>query len=251
MKVIDIAKIIEDFAPKNYAVEYDNIGLNIGDVSQEVSGILVAVDVTKDAIIYAIKNNCNMIISHHPSIFYPIKNIVAGNMLSDLILLLAKNNISAYSAHTNMDDAPNGLNKTLADKLGFFNTEVLLKDGSGVKGDIAPVCVSDLKNKLKAVIDNENIKIYGKADKIIKKVGIISGNGGKINEIAYMGLDCYITAEVKHSTSLEFMHTDTCIIEYSHYHSEKLFIDIVYKLLKETNKLDVKVLKFIDDNFNL
>ncbi len=126
MLVSDIIKILEEFAPLSLQESYDNSGLLIGSKNSTISGILLTIDITEDVVNEAIENNCNLIISHHPLIFKPIKRIINANETERCIVKLIKNDISVYAAHTNFDNVIEGVNAKIADKLGLRNRSVLL-----------------------------------------------------------------------------------------------------------------------------
>ncbi|MGI6718459.1 MAG: Nif3-like dinuclear metal center hexameric protein [Bacteroidales bacterium] len=124
-KVKDITSLIEKYAPKAFAEEWDNPGLQIGDKNQEVTKILISLDFTEEVLNEAISKNCNLIINHHPFIFRGIKNITTNNSDSKLIINAIKNNISIYAAHTNLDNINDGLNWLVAKRIGLSNIEPL------------------------------------------------------------------------------------------------------------------------------
>lgn len=124
-KIKDITSLIEKNAPKSFAEEWDNPGLQIGDSNNKVSKILLSLDFTEDVLNEAISENCNLIINHHPFIFNSIKNVTTNNDNSKLIIKAIKNDISVYAAHTNLDNINNGLNWIVAKKLGLSNIEPL------------------------------------------------------------------------------------------------------------------------------
>ncbi|MDR1628292.1 MAG: Nif3-like dinuclear metal center hexameric protein [Oscillospiraceae bacterium] len=121
--VKEIYKFINDIAPFNSSFDWDNTGLLIGDMGQNVSNVLVALDVTKEVISEAVDFDCNLIISHHPVIFKPVKNILNGS----IPYLAVKNNLNVICAHTNLDLANEGVNKCLANKLNLKNIRPLCK----------------------------------------------------------------------------------------------------------------------------
>ncbi len=126
MLVKEIIKIFEDFAPLSLQESYDNSGLLVGDVNQTIKGILLTIDITENIVNEAIENNCNLIISHHPLIFKPIKRLTCDNETQRCIIKLIKNDIAVYAAHTNFDNVIEGVNAKIADKLGLVNRKVLL-----------------------------------------------------------------------------------------------------------------------------
>ena len=129
VKVKDIIAEIEKIAPPELAEEWDNSGLQLGDVEKDVRKLLVTVDITKDVVETAAEEGCDMILSHHPLIFRPIKNIAAGEVLSDKIISLIKNDIAVYSAHTSYDSAVGGVSDGLSLALEVFDVEPLGKMG--------------------------------------------------------------------------------------------------------------------------
>lgn len=125
MTIENITKYIESWAPKGIAWERDNVGLQVGASQQELKNILLCLDVNKEVVEDAIKKKCNLIISHHPLLFNPIKKISSGDKTSDIIFSLIKNDISLYSAHTNLDFTKDGVSFQLAKKLKLKSIKFL------------------------------------------------------------------------------------------------------------------------------
>ncbi len=126
MKISEIIKSFEEFAPLSFQESYDNSGLNIGNPDNEITGILLCIDVTLEIIEEAISKSCNLIISHHPLIFPNLKKITGANFVEKSAILAIKNDISIYCAHTNFDSATNGVSHKLCEKLHLTNTRVML-----------------------------------------------------------------------------------------------------------------------------
>lgn len=127
MRCEKIVKIIEDWAPKPIAWEKDNVGLQVGSLRKEVSNILLCLDVNEDVVAEAIKHKCNLIISHHPLLFRPLKKLdVEKDRSSRVIERLIKKDITLYSAHTNLDFTKDGVSFQLANKLGLKNQKFLV-----------------------------------------------------------------------------------------------------------------------------
>lgn len=127
MKAIDIINIMGKWAPANLIDEWDNTGFQIGDPNREVSKILISLDIDRDVLEKALEEKAEMIITHHPLIFKPLKSIVYNSYKEKLIYDLIKNDIVVYNAHTNLDLAKKGVNDTLADIFGLKNVEPLKK----------------------------------------------------------------------------------------------------------------------------
>ncbi len=126
MTVGTIAKIIEDWAPKELAWEKDNVGLQVGEYSGSVKKILVALEVTDALLDEAEKKKVQLIVSHHPLIFRPLKSVTMNDRVGRLVRRLIQKNIALYSAHTNLDFTKNGVSIALAEQLGLENIEFLV-----------------------------------------------------------------------------------------------------------------------------
>ncbi|MEO8111087.1 MAG: Nif3-like dinuclear metal center hexameric protein [Ginsengibacter sp.] len=125
MKISDVIECLEDFAPLSLQENYDNAGLLTGKRSDECSGILTTLDVTEGVLQEAVKNNCNLIVAHHPIIFGGLKKLTGSNYVERIIISAIKNDIAIYAIHTNLDNVINGVNKMIAEKLGLQDVEVL------------------------------------------------------------------------------------------------------------------------------
>ncbi|MCX7904104.1 MAG: Nif3-like dinuclear metal center hexameric protein [Caloramator sp.] len=121
----NIIDYLEKIFPPSLAEEYDNVGLLIGDKEKNVKKILFSLDVTKETLDEAVKLGCDMIISHHPLIFTPLKKIRTDDYIGNVIIKAVKNDINIYAAHTNFDNAEEGLNDFLAKLLELDNIETL------------------------------------------------------------------------------------------------------------------------------
>lgn len=124
-KIKEIADALEMFAPLPLQEGYDNAGLQVGVTEAEVKRALLCLDVTEEVVDEAITSECNLIISHHPLIFRPIKKITGRSYVERCILKAIRHDIAIYSAHTNLDNAAGGVNFKIAEKLGLKNVKIL------------------------------------------------------------------------------------------------------------------------------
>lgn len=125
----DIIDILEQFAHPSLQESYDNCGLLTGNANTKIKGVLVALDCTEEIIDEAIKKKCNMVVAHHPIIFSGLKKLNGKNYIERTIIKAIKNDILIYAIHTNLDNAYNGVNAKIAEKLGLVNTRVLAPAG--------------------------------------------------------------------------------------------------------------------------
>ncbi|WP_294068360.1 Nif3-like dinuclear metal center hexameric protein [Proteiniphilum sp. UBA1028] len=125
MRIKEILQVIEQLAPLPLQEDFDNSGLQVGDSGREVTGVLLAIDVTENVIDEALALGCNLIITHHPLAFRPFKSLTGRNYIERCIMQAIKNDLVIYAAHTNLDNAPGGVNYKLAEMLELQNVKIL------------------------------------------------------------------------------------------------------------------------------
>lgn len=126
MKVKHVIQIIEQLCPPNYAEEFDNIGLLVGNSETTVKGILVTLDTLESVVDEAISKECNMIVSFHPIIFSGLKSLTGKTYVERTVMKAISYNIAIYSMHTALDNNINGVNAALANVLGLENRSILI-----------------------------------------------------------------------------------------------------------------------------
>lgn len=144
MQVKDVAKVMEEIAPLTYAEDFDNVGLLVGDYSNNVTGILVTLDTTEEVVEEAIVKNCNLIISFHPIIFSGLKKLNGNNYVEKAVLKAIKNDISIYATHTALDNSKVGVNFKIAEQLKLTNTTILIPKENTIKQLITYVPTENL-----------------------------------------------------------------------------------------------------------
>jgi len=125
MQIHEITKTIEETAPLSLQEDYDNAGLLLGNPNDEARAALLCIDVSEETITEAISKKCNLIIAHHPLIFKGLKSITGKNEVERCVQKAIKNNIAIYAAHTNLDNAENGVSARMAEKIGLKNFTIL------------------------------------------------------------------------------------------------------------------------------
>ncbi len=180
VKIKDIANALEMFAPLPLQDGFDNAGLQIGLTEAEVAGVLLCLDVTEAIVEEAITSGCNLIVSHHPLIFSPLKRITGGNYVERCVLKALANGIAIYSAHTNLDNAPGGVNCRIAEKLGLHNVRVLVpKDDSLLKLAVyVPLSHADDVRMALFEAGCGNIGNYGSCSYNVEGFGTFKANEG-------------------------------------------------------------------------
>ncbi len=243
-KIKDVIDIMKQIAPEEFAYnkEYDNIGLIVGDPEAEVERVLCCLDVTDNVLDEAVKVGANMIISHHPMIFRPIKNISAADSQGRKIIKAIQKGIAIYAAHTNLDFVRDGINDFLANALGLMDIKPLdpyIDDtaGFGRVGNLSvrTNCMA-LKAEVKALLKDDYVRIVGEPNREVKRIAVINGAGG--GDISYVdmamqaGADCLITADVKHHVAVYAYDNKITIIEPQHFTMEHAYIIRLVKILK-------------------
>ena len=248
MKLKEIISLIENYFPLDYAYEWDNSGLQIGDINQEINKILISLDLTEENLQYAVNNKIDCIITHHPLIFSGIKNITADTKTGRMILTAIENKISVYSAHTNMDVAPEGINTFLCRIFNMKNTEIIEphpcyeNTGLGKIGDIAPISLSCLMEEIKDKLNTPAIRYSGDENQIIKKVAVGSGSCSElIPQAIKLGADTIITADLKYHTCLDYASNNFSIIDAGHFPTENIIKEIFFNILSKT---DIEIIKY-------
>jgi len=163
MKLHEITDFLEMRVPLQFREDYDNCGLLIGDPDVVVTGALLCLDITMKVIEEAVGKGLNLIISHHPILFRGVKKLVSGNGESDLVIRAIKNNLAIYALHTNLDNAPGGLNALVMKKIGVLHPEILSPARNTLSKLVTFVPV-DHSDKVRDALFNAGAGVIGNYD---------------------------------------------------------------------------------------
>lgn len=255
MKLKHIIDYIEDWAPKSLIDTWDNTGFQIGSEKKDIKSILIGLDLDEDILKKAIEDKFDLIITHHPIIFKPLKNIISTNPKEKLILDIIKNDIAVYNAHSNLDLAIGGVNDELAKLLNIKNTinlkEIFKREingesisyGYGRIGEISETGLEEFIGVIKSSLNIENLILYGSIHKTIRKVAVCGGSGSDFIENAIEGkADLYITADIKYHEAQDAYERGLTLIDVGHFHSEKIILPVIKRYLeKEFKTLNIEV----------
>ena len=133
IKIKDITACIEEFAPLNYAEDFDNVGLLVGTYTTEVTGVLVTLDTLENVVEEAIEKKCNLIVSFHPIIFSGLKKLNGNNYVERVVMKAIKNDIAIYAMHTALDNSFQGVNAKICEILELQNNKVLIPQKNTLK----------------------------------------------------------------------------------------------------------------------
>lgn len=219
LTVQQVIDFINQRAPFDTQLDYDNSGLLVGDPGREVTGVHFALDVTDHVIDEALGYGANLIVTHHPLMFSPIKRLVETDHQARLLCRMIRENISLISAHTNLDQAIGGCNDVLAQRIGLTGIE-----GEGfvrVGALPSPMTAGELAASISRVL-GDVVRVMGDASTVVEKVGLCSGSG--VEEwptAAALGAQAFLTGESKHHIALEASAAGVVILEAGHHATEE------------------------------
>ena len=251
MKVKNITKFLEEQYPIENASDLIYLNwLQIGSFDHEVTNIMLALDLTIEVVEEAISKNANLIIVHHPFIFNPLQNTFWFFCREDLSLMFKHRFL--YAMHT-IDVGLYGVNDTLATKLQFIDykpsIENVMKDNFIRYGNIQPQTLGEYALIVKSSLELTGVRVVGDLEKVIKKVAVIGGSGGQIEQInraIALGCDLLVTGEVNHHVAHYAITSDFSIIEVSH-GVERFVFENLAKLLQD----NFRTIKVLESNANV
>ncbi|MFA6831052.1 MAG: Nif3-like dinuclear metal center hexameric protein [Bacteroidaceae bacterium] len=237
----EIVDALEHFAPLPLQESYDNAGLLLGlTKEQEATGALLCLDVTEEVIDEAISLGYNLIIAHHPLIFSGIKKIT-NDLISRCLKKAIKNDIAIYAAHTNLDNAYQGVNYEISRRIGLVDVRALmLQDqgeeslhGGGAIGQLVkPMQRKDFLQMLKDVFDVKAIRYSEGGPEQILTVALCGGAGSFMANIAKENhADVFVTGEIKYHDF--FGYEDLMLVALGHYESEQFTQNLFQQILKD------------------
>ena len=239
MRICDIVAPIERFAPLGLQEPYDNSGLVVGRADCEVRGVLLAVDVTEQVIDEAIELGCNMIITHHPIIFHPLKRLNGASVVERCVERAIRHDIALYACHTNLDAAPGGMSWRVGAMLGLESLTLLQPSehdgaGFGVVGQLPKACsLSEVLALVRSVFGVKAIRHSAPIDRDISRVAVVTGSGGSMMD-AVRGAKCdlYLTADLRYNDFFAPMG-EFVVADMGHFESEFCAIQILFDILSK------------------
>lgn len=218
--VEEIFRYLQTLAPLDLQMDFDNSGMLIGDAGSEVFRVLLALDVTDEVVKEAVERGAQLIVSHHPLIFHPIRNLSCGPETEKLYALI-RSGIAVLSFHTNLDIADGGVNDVLIRLLGAEPLDALDEDGCGRIGEYAesrlfPAFLKMCRDKLHA-----NGLRYISAGKDVRRLAVMGGSGGSaIRDAWQKGCDTYVTADLKYHDFLLAQELGLNLVDGDHFCTE-------------------------------
>ena len=249
--VNDILQYMETIAPRSMKMDWDNVGLLCGSRATAVTKVLVALDPFEQVCQEAADWGAELIITHHPIIFQAMKSITDDNSIGRGIMNLIRNNISAINAHTNLDQAPGGVNDVLAQTLGLKNVQVI--DACGVDeegrqwgllrcGETQTRTLSDFLAVVKETLHCDGLR-YVSGDKPVCKVAVGGGAcAGELRAAVKAGCDTFVTSDVKYNQFWDARELGINLIDAGHFHTENPVVAVLAEKLQAAfPNLEVKI----------
>ena len=225
----DILSYLETLAPRSMKMDWDNVGLLCGGKSRPVTKVLVALDPFEGVCEEAAQWGAELILTHHPLMFSPLKSVTDEPSIGRAVQLLCANSISAINAHTNLDCAPGGVNDCLARTLGLSDVQVIAPSGVDElgrpwgllrQGTVEAQPLSDFLPKVKSALNCEGLR-YVNGGKPVHRVAV--GGGACASELldaVNAGCDTFVTADVKYNQFWDAKDLGLNLIDAGHFPTE-------------------------------
>lgn len=241
MRCTRIMEELEKLAPRACACSWDNPGLLAGRSDKEILKILIALDADDGAVDMAVRENCDLLLTHHPLIFKALKKVSDQDLIGRRILKLIRADISYYAMHTNFDVM--GMADAVAEQLGLEDRKVLSvtyedeisKEGIGRAGILpTPMTLAECAEYVKSRCKIEQVKVYGMPAETIVMAAVCPGSGkGCIEDAVRLGADVLITGDIDHHEGIDAVEQGLSIIDAGHYGLEKIFVPCMEEYCKK------------------
>lgn len=240
--VNDVYCYLDGLAPFQLQMSFDNAGFLVGRGTQSVTKILVSLDITEEVVGEAIELGAELVVSHHPVIFHPVKMITDAHPTGRILLAMMENHIAAICTHTNLDAVSGGVNDTLAQQLGLTAIEQLHPDGvddHGMPYGIGRVGFTDQEWNItefvalvKARLGANGVR-YVDGGRRVRKVAVGGGAcADMIGDALSLGCDTFVTSDVKYNGFLDAKALGLNLVDAGHYPTENMVCPVLVEWLK-------------------
>lgn len=242
--IADIITMMNTIAPPDLAEEWDNVGLQVGLAKWNVHKIWIALDPTPQVMTAACSNGVDLLITHHPLIFKPLKSIDLNTVTGRIIDQAIQSKTAVFAAHTNLDIVSGGVNDVLAERIGLKNTTVLEEtvgvekfknhQGLGRVGELEKdMYLKDFGRVVGQKLGLENLRIAGDPSLRVFKAAVCSGSGsGLLNHFFSSGAQVYVSGDLGYHNARDVESGNLGLIDIGHFASEHLIIDSVAQRLR-------------------
>lgn len=217
--VRQILALLELLAPIEDAEEWDNVGLLCGNPDASVERVLCALDLTPGVLEEALREGAQMIVTHHPILFRPRKNLCEQDPEGKLLCDLVRSGIAMAAMHTNYDNAHPGVNDALAECLGLKDVRPL--ENGMCLGHCGAISLADFARQVEKTLGGP-VRVYGDAHREVRCVAVLGGAGEDFASVALEGgADVYVTGEIAYHKALTAVDMGLCVLEAGHAATEK------------------------------
>lgn len=232
MKLSDFTASMERIAPRDLALEFDNPGLLIEPDHEEIVNVLVALDCTKAVAEEAVIWGADLVLTHHPLFFHPVKHMAYSDPATVAACMLIRNGIGLFAAHTNLDAARGGVNDTLCEMFGIRDA-IPFDEGVGRVGVLkTPESLTNFAKRVETQLKT-CVNLTGDLEGLVTRVAVMGGSGGDSIALAKaQGADVLLTGEVKHSDAIDAQTLGVSLIVAGHYESEAVVLEPLIKRLQ-------------------
>lgn len=244
----EVTEKLEMLCPRSFAESWDNVGLLAGRYGKEIHKVMLAVDASDRVVEEAVREGADLLLTHHPLIFSPKKNVNDGDFVGRRLVKLLGNDICYYAMHTNFDVLC--MAEAAADKIRLEDRQVLdvtkqeesRTEGIGRTGKLpSRISLYECAQMVKDVFALKSVKIFGSRERMLERAAICPGSGKSVIEkAAEMEADVLITGDIDHHSGIDAMAMGLSIIDAGHYGLEKIFVPYMEEFLeKECGTLTV------------
>ena len=245
LKLIQIVEVANRKFPFNLSEPWDNTGIQVGDPHRGISNIAFSLDVNPATIHFAKNNSCELIVSHHPILINPVKNILASDLTGETIMMAIKSEVDIIALHTNLDAAEGGLNDCLAKLLGLQEVTIPDQASCARAGRLEePISFESLNDLVKQKWSlNGTTLICDDPSRMVSRVFLASGSGsGYLGRAVAEGADVMITGDVKYHSAVDALRLGLPIIDAGHFGMEKHAIKLMADSFREEfEKMGVRI----------
>ena len=236
MTVYELYRQLEERIPRTLSCEWDNDGLMVCGGDRPVKRLLIALDITSAVVDAAVSGGYDLVISHHPLVFRPLKAITPEIPVANKVIRLLTANIAAMSFHTRLDAVCGGVNDTLAAALGVKDTVPFGNDGETI-GRIgrleSPMTLEDFAALVKRVTGVPFV-LATNAGRPVERVAILGGSGSSdVAAAERAGADTYLSGELAHHHLTDAPERGMNLVAAGHFHTENPVCETLKRMLEE------------------
>jgi dinuclear metal center YbgI/SA1388 family protein len=261
MKISQVSREFGAIAPSSLAASWDNSGWQLRQDDNSVSGILLTIDVTEDVIDEAVQLQANLIVSHHPLLFEPLKSLDLLSAKSRILAKAIRDRVSIFSMHTNLDIAPHGTSFALGELLGLTKLRFLsplklrapFDVGWGVIGSLEQsITAVELQELVTQKLETRTVRLI--TDNISKKGRAVAVGAGALSnlipDVLEQNVQFYVTSDIKYHDAQLAHSNGLSLVDVDHYFAERPVLERVKRLLEPTLSIPVYVSGIITSPFH-